>query len=48
VRRLVILTVLVAAGALSMGVLLAQPTNGDIRIEKVKDNLYIVTGGRQG
>ena len=47
-RRLVVLTVLVAAGALSMGVLLAQPTNGDIQIEKVKDNLYIVTGGRQG
>ena len=47
-KRLVVLTVLVAAGALSMGVLLAQPTNGDIRIEKVKDNLYIVTGGRQG
>jgi glyoxylase-like metal-dependent hydrolase (beta-lactamase superfamily II) len=47
-RRLVVLTVLVSAGALSMGVLLAQPTSGDIRIEKVKDNLYIVTGGRQG
>ena len=31
-----------------MAVVLAQPTQGDIQIEKVKDNLYIVTGGRQG
>ena len=47
-RRIVVLTVLVSAGALSIAVLRAQPTAGDIQIQKVKDNLYIVTGGRQG
>jgi cyclase len=47
-RRLVVLSVLVGAAALSIAVLRAQPTAGDIEIQKVKDNLYIVTGGRQG
>ena len=47
-KRLVVLAALVVLGALSMAVLRAQPTSGDIQIEKVKDNLYIVTGGRQG
>src|SRR3974377_2419098 len=44
-NRPVVLTVL-AAGGLSLAIVCAQPTEGAIRIEKVKDNLYIVTGGR--
>ena len=47
-RRLVVLSMLVGGAAVSMAVLRAQPTSGDIQIQKVKDNLYIVTGGRQG
>jgi cyclase len=44
--RMIVLTVLVAAGALSIAVVRAQPDTSAIRIEKVKDGLYIVTGGR--
>jgi len=45
-RRAVVLTGVVLTGVLSIAVVLAQPTLGTIQIEKVKDNLYIVTGGR--
>jgi glyoxylase-like metal-dependent hydrolase (beta-lactamase superfamily II) len=45
-KRLAVLSGLVLVGTLSIGVLLAQPTLGAIQIEKVKENLYIVTGGR--
>ena len=45
-RRIVVLTGVVLTGVLSIAVVLAQPTLGTIQIEKVKDNLYIVTGGR--
>jgi cyclase len=44
--RVAVLAGLVSVGALSMSAVLAQPTLGQIQIEKVKDNLYIVTGGR--
>src|SRR5262245_65206050 len=47
-KRLVVLSIVVLTGALSMAIVFAQPTAGEIRLEKVKDNLYIVTGGRQG
>ena len=45
-RRLIVLTVLVVAGALSIAIVRAQQSPSDLRIEKVKDGLYIVTGGR--
>ena len=45
-RRLIVLTVLVVSGALSIAIVSAQQTPADIRLEKVKDGLYIVTGGR--
>ena len=45
-RRLIVLIVLVSAGVLSIAVVLAQQKPEDLRIEKVKDGLYIVTGGR--
>ena len=45
-KRLVVLAGFVLVGTLSIGAVLAQPTLGAIQIEKVKDNLYIVTGGR--
>jgi len=45
-RRLIVLIVLVGTGALSIAVVLAQPRPEDLHIEKVKDGLYIVTGGR--
>ena len=45
-RRLIVLTVLVVAGALSIAIVRAQQNPSDLRIEKVKDGLYIVTGGR--
>ena len=45
-RRLIVLTVLVVAGALSIAIVRAQQSPSDIRIEKVKDGLYVVTGGR--
>ena len=46
-RRLIALTVLTATGALSIAIARAQQDSAVIRIEKVKDALYIVTGGRQ-
>jgi glyoxylase-like metal-dependent hydrolase (beta-lactamase superfamily II) len=45
-KRLAVMTGLVLTGGLSMAVVLAQPAPEAIQIEKVKDNLYIVTGGR--
>jgi cyclase len=44
-RRFVVLAVLVA-GALSIAIVSAQPSPEAIHIQKVKDSLYIVTGGR--
>jgi glyoxylase-like metal-dependent hydrolase (beta-lactamase superfamily II) len=44
-RRLIVLTVLVIAGALSLAVAFAQGPEA-IHIQHVKDSLYIVTGGR--
>jgi len=41
-NRVVVLAVLVIVGAASA----AQPDLTDIRIQKVRDNLYVVTGGR--
>ncbi len=45
-KRAVVLTVVVVAGALSIAIVSAQQALTAIRIEKVKDGLYIVTGGR--
>lgn len=45
-KRLAVLAGFLLVGTLSIGAVLAQPTLGAIQIEKVKDNLYIVTGGR--
>jgi cyclase len=45
-RRISVLTVLMVAGALSMAVALAQQDVTAIRLEKVRDNLFIITGGR--
>jgi len=45
-KRLITLTVLVTAGALSVAVARAQQTPAAVQIEKVTDGLYIVTGGR--
>src|SRR5437870_2037904 len=46
-KRALILGVLVAVGASSiLAVLRAQPRPEAIQIEKVRDNLYVVTGGR--
>ena len=45
-RRLIVLTVLVAVGALSIAIVRAQQNPAAIQIEKVKDGLFIVTGGR--
>jgi glyoxylase-like metal-dependent hydrolase (beta-lactamase superfamily II) len=45
-RRLIVLTVLVIAGALSLAVAFAQQGPEAIHIQHVKDSLYIVTGGR--
>ena len=44
-RRFVVLAILVA-GALSIAVIRAQQGPEAIHIQKVKDSLYIVTGGR--
>jgi cyclase len=44
-RRFVVLTVVVA-GALSIVIVRAQPSPEAVQIQKVKDSLYIVTGGR--
>ncbi|HJZ73535.1 MAG TPA: MBL fold metallo-hydrolase [Vicinamibacterales bacterium] len=45
-RRLVLIIILIAIGALSTGVMHAQQDVIGIRLEKVKDNLYLITGGR--
>ena len=45
-RRLIVLTVLTATAALSIATAWAQQDPTVIRIEKVKDALYIVAGGR--
>src|SRR6266478_4226640 len=45
-RRLVVLTVLMAMGAVSIAIARAQQDPSAIRLEKVKDALYIITGGR--
>jgi glyoxylase-like metal-dependent hydrolase (beta-lactamase superfamily II) len=44
--RTAVLGVVVAIGTLSLGVVRAQQNVIDIRLEKVHDNLYIITGGR--
>ena len=45
-RRWTTLGVLVAIAALTIAVVGAQQSPIDIRLEKVRDNLFIVTGGR--
>jgi len=45
-RRVAVLTGLVVAGALSIAVALAQQDAATLRIQKIKDNLYVITGGR--
>lgn len=45
-KRLAVLSVLVAVAAVAMAVVRAQPSPTEIRLEKVRDNLFIITGGR--
>jgi len=45
-KRLIVLSGLTAVGVLSLAVVGAQPDASAMRIERVKDNLYVVTGGR--
>ena len=45
-KRSITLTGLMAAGALAVTVAQAPPDPTALKIEKVKDNLYILTGGR--
>jgi len=45
-RRALVLGLLVAIGAMSIAVARAQQSVIDIRLEKVKDNLFLITGGR--
>ena len=45
-RRSAMLGVLLATGALTIAVVGAQQNPIDIRLEKVRDNLFLVTGGR--
>jgi glyoxylase-like metal-dependent hydrolase (beta-lactamase superfamily II) len=45
-RRLIVLTVVVVAGALTIAIVRAQQDPAAMQIEKVKDGLYIITGGR--
>ena len=45
-RRLIVLTVLVVVGAASIAIVRAQQNAAAMQIEKVKDGLYIITGGR--
>ena len=45
-KRLIIMTVLTITGVLSIAVVRAQEDVTIIRLEKVKDALYIITGGR--
>jgi cyclase len=47
VKRLIVLAVLMATGALSIVIAQAQQDPAAIRLEKVKDTLYIITGGQQ-
>ena len=44
--RTIVLSVLVVAGALSIAFVQAQQNAAAMQIEKVKDGLYVVTGGR--
>ena len=46
-KRLIVLAVLMATGALSIVIAQAQQDPAAIRLEKVKDALYIITGGQQ-
>jgi glyoxylase-like metal-dependent hydrolase (beta-lactamase superfamily II) len=45
-HRALVLGALVVIAALSIGVVRAQQSVIDIRLEKVRDNLYLITGGR--
>jgi len=45
-KRLAVLAVLLLAGTLSIPMVRAQQDPTAMRIEKVKDTLYVVTGGR--
>ena len=45
-QRPIVLIALLAVGGLSIAVARAQQDPSAIRIEKVKNNLYIITGGR--
>ncbi|HYR85473.1 MAG TPA: MBL fold metallo-hydrolase [Terriglobia bacterium] len=45
-RRLIVLTVLTVTGALFIAIAQAQQDPTVIRLEKVKDALYLITGGR--
>src|SRR5262249_42392614 len=45
-KRLTLLTILTIVGTLSIVVTWAQQDATAIRLEKVKDSLYVVTGGR--
>ena len=45
-RRVLVLTGLVVVGSLSLAMAQAQQDAAALRIQKVKDNLYVVTGGR--
>jgi len=47
VKRLIVLVVLMATGAFSILIAQAQQDPAAIRLEKVKDALYIITGGQQ-
>src|SRR5262245_17291078 len=47
-RRLTLVAVLTGIGALSVVMVQAQQDPTAIGIEKVKDTLYVVTGGRGG
>ena len=46
-KRLITLSVLIAVGGLTV-LVQAQSDPAAVRLEKVKENLYVVTGGRQG
>jgi cyclase len=45
-QRALVLGMLVAIGTLSIGVVHAQQNVIDLRLEKVRDNVYLITGGR--
>jgi glyoxylase-like metal-dependent hydrolase (beta-lactamase superfamily II) len=44
--RTIVLAALMAVGALLIAVARAQPSPEMVRLEKVQDNLYLITGGR--